>query len=221
MKQGDDGRAGFSGDAAIIGRRRISCRLFLSYAHSDGGASTWNWDGAFVLMEDVAKSEPLRYAFWDSFAGPCLVATVGEDWVFCGFPHEADGLLQYTSRRHRCCRVIQDDALEEQGRALIDGGQSLHLMQWPLQLAGSGFQIRVWLELLSLRSGETLSYGDLAARIQHPRAVRACASAVGANPLSLVLPCHRVVRRDGRPGGFRWGLLCRERLLARERGLVR
>lgn len=88
----------------------------------------------------------------------------------------------------------------------------------PLDLAGTAFQMRVWEALRDVPSGSTLTYSQLAARIGAPRAARAVGSACAANPTALVVPCHRVVRRDGSLGGYRWGLELKERLLEVEGG---
>jgi len=72
-------------------------------------------------------------------------------------------------------------------------------------LWGTPFQHRVWLELAAIPYGETVSYGEIARRVGRPGAARAVGQAVGANPLPLILPCHRVVRSNGGIGGFFYG----------------
>ncbi|MCM1068073.1 MAG: methylated-DNA--[protein]-cysteine S-methyltransferase [Muribaculaceae bacterium] len=86
----------------------------------------------------------------------------------------------------------------------------------PLQIVGTPLQQAVWLRLSTIPYGTTVSYGQLAAAIGHPTAVRAVASAVGANPLSIVLPCHRVVGADGSLTGYAGGLAVKAALLALE-----
>ena len=76
----------------------------------------------------------------------------------------------------------------------------------PLDLRGTAFQQRVWRELQRIPRGETITYAALAARIGSPNAVRAVGTACGANPVAIVVPCHRVVRADGSLGGYAWGL---------------
>lgn len=82
---------------------------------------------------------------------------------------------------------------------------------------GTPFQLAVWQELQAIPYGETISYGELARRIGKPKAVRAVGAANGANPLPLVVPCHRVVGSDGRLTGYGAGLPIKEALLAHER----
>lgn len=86
----------------------------------------------------------------------------------------------------------------------------------PLVTAGTPFQQEVWRALLDLSFGQTCSYGDLAHRIGRPRAVRAVAQAVGRNPISIVIPCHRVVGHDSSLTGFGGGLVRKRALLAHE-----
>jgi len=99
-------------------------------------------------------------------------------------------------------------------RAYIEG--SHREIAVPLDVAGTPFQQRVWQALQGIPYGETRSYAQVAASIAAPSAARAVASACARNRVSLVIPCHRVVRGTGALGGYRWGLARKERLLARE-----
>jgi AraC family transcriptional regulator of adaptative response/methylated-DNA-[protein]-cysteine methyltransferase len=87
----------------------------------------------------------------------------------------------------------------------------------PLDLRGTAFQIKVWRFLLGIREGELLSYSEVAAGIGAPKAVRAAASACGANRIAVLVPCHRVLRGDGGLGGYRWGLERKRALIDGER----
>ncbi|WP_041795321.1 methylated-DNA--[protein]-cysteine S-methyltransferase [Pararhodospirillum photometricum] len=85
-----------------------------------------------------------------------------------------------------------------------------------VSLAGTPFQLKVWQALLCLPPGRLVSYQTLARAIGHPKASRAVGSAVGANPVSVLVPCHRVVRGSGTLGGYGWGLPLKRALLAWE-----
>ncbi|WP_370258895.1 bifunctional transcriptional activator/DNA repair enzyme AdaA [Marinobacter nauticus] len=87
----------------------------------------------------------------------------------------------------------------------------------PLDMRGTAFQVKVWQFLLSIREGDVLSYSEVAAKIDKPRAVRAVASACGKNRIGVLIPCHRVLRGDGGLGGYRWGLERKQALLDAER----
>jgi AraC family transcriptional regulator of adaptative response/methylated-DNA-[protein]-cysteine methyltransferase len=91
----------------------------------------------------------------------------------------------------------------------------------PLDLRGTAFQVRVWRFLLGIREGDVMSYAEVAAGIGAPRAVRAAASACGANRVAVLVPCHRVLRADGGLGGYRWGLERKRALLDSERAAAR
>lgn len=86
----------------------------------------------------------------------------------------------------------------------------------PLDLRATSFQRRVWDELKKIPYGSTRSYGEVATAIGEPGSARAVARACATNPAALVIPCHRVVRNDGARGGYRWGALRKEKLLAKE-----
>jgi AraC family transcriptional regulator of adaptative response/methylated-DNA-[protein]-cysteine methyltransferase len=86
----------------------------------------------------------------------------------------------------------------------------------PVDIQGTAFQSRVWRALRDIPLGKTETYGEVARRLGEPKAVRAVASACARNQVALLIPCHRVVSADGRPGGYRWGLRRKESLLQRE-----
>jgi AraC family transcriptional regulator of adaptative response/methylated-DNA-[protein]-cysteine methyltransferase len=86
-----------------------------------------------------------------------------------------------------------------------------------LDLRGTPFQRKVWAALQEIPAGTTVTYTDIAKRIGTPRAVRAVGTACGQNPVSVAVPCHRVLRGDGSLGGYRWGLERKRALLDRER----
>ncbi|PQY23766.1 bifunctional transcriptional activator/DNA repair enzyme protein Ada, partial [Cronobacter sakazakii] len=161
----------------------------------------------------------IRYAIAPCEAGLCLVAT--SDRGLCAvlladdaaaleaelatiFPH-AERLAPDNTFRAQVAQVI----------AWLDAPQGE--LALPLDLRGTAFQLRVWQALQSVPPGSTISYQALAERTGNPQAVRAVASACAANKLAIVVPCHRVVRRDGALSGYRWGADRKARLLARER----
>ena len=86
----------------------------------------------------------------------------------------------------------------------------------PVKLEGSEFQIKVWEALRQVPLGQVISYSDLAKRAGNMRATRAAASACGQNPCAIIIPCHRIIRRDRGLGGFFWGLDVKRILLSRE-----
>jgi AraC family transcriptional regulator of adaptative response/methylated-DNA-[protein]-cysteine methyltransferase len=90
-------------------------------------------------------------------------------------------------------------------------------LELPLDLQATAFQRRVWQELRRIPRGRTRTYSEVARSLGQPKAVRAVARACATNPVSIVVPCHRVIREDGTLAGYRWGLSRKEQLLAQER----
>jgi methylated-DNA-[protein]-cysteine S-methyltransferase len=86
----------------------------------------------------------------------------------------------------------------------------------PLTFSGTPFQVKVWKELQKIPYGQTISYQDLGEKIGTRKAVRAVGTAVGNNPISIIIPCHRVLRKNGELGGYAAGLVCKEQLLELE-----
>lgn len=109
-----------------------------------------------------------------------------------------------------------EEALKEALEAvvsLVDHGTELSI---PLDIQGTAFQMRVWQALQQIPRGQTISYEELARRIDAPHAVRAVANACGSNKIAIAIPCHRVLRKNGDLGGYRWGLEKKRALLKRE-----
>ena len=112
---------------------------------------------------------------------------------------------------------VLDDVLRALAE-LASGGRTTD--ELPVDLRGTAFQARVWEALRLIPPGQTRSYGQVAEAVGAPAAVRAVAGACAANRVALVVPCHRVVRSDGSPGGYRWGLEVKQALLAQERSAL-
>ena len=110
-----------------------------------------------------------------------------------------------SARRSWCKSELHE--LKAKILAFIEGEASLARL--PLDIRGTVFQRRVWDELRRIPRGETRTYREIARAIGAPDAVRAVGSACGANPVALVVPCHRAVRTDGGLGGYAWGLRAR------------
>ena len=100
--------------------------------------------------------------------------------------------------------------------AYLEGWQPQ--LDLPLDLRATAFQLKVWQTLQAIPVGETRSYSDIAVAVGNPKASRAVANACASNPVALVIPCHRIIRRDGSLGGYRWGLERKRALLEREKG---
>jgi methylated-DNA-[protein]-cysteine S-methyltransferase len=117
----------------------------------------------------------------------------------------------------------QDDApfAEAIAQLLAYFAGELQAFDLPVRPDGTPFQRQIWRQLLTIPYGETTSYGELAQRLGKPAAARAVGAANGANPIPLVIPCHRVIGRNGRLTGYGAGLPIKEALLAHEHRYAR
>jgi AraC family transcriptional regulator of adaptative response/methylated-DNA-[protein]-cysteine methyltransferase len=135
---------------------------------------------------------------------------------------DADGPLEAAlPREYPSATITRDDGgLRPWVAAVLDHlrGQRPHL-DLPLDVQATAFQWRVWQELRAIPYGSTRTYHEIAEALGQPTAARAVARACATNPVSVVVPCHRVVRGDGGLGGYRWGLGRKQKLLDRERGV--
>jgi AraC family transcriptional regulator of adaptative response/methylated-DNA-[protein]-cysteine methyltransferase len=163
--------------------------------------------------------EVIRTAFADSPFGRLLVGTTETGVCFIGFAEPDEALMGDLHRRFPRAQVVADDAaLAGTVRAVLDFLQEpKQALELPLDLRGTAFQQRVWQTLCRIPAGETRSYGQVAEMMCQPRAVRAVARSCATNPVSLAVPCHRVVGSSGDLTGYRWGVQHKRELLARER----
>lgn len=106
-----------------------------------------------------------------------------------------------------------DEKISAIGRRIFENGECMDVA-----LRGTQFQVEVWRALQHIPAGTTVTYADIARTVGRPKAVRAVGSAVGRNDISYVVPCHRVLRTDGQPGGYRWGIDYKKAILEFEAG---
>lgn len=164
-----------------------------------------------------APQEELRFTRFNTPLGG-MVLVAGADGV-CGvqFTDKDDvrGLLQ-AEYPHAALKEDNAGLAEwaQQVRELVAGETSSHRI--PLDIRGTAFQQKVWQELQKIPSGETRTYSEVARAVGRGSAVRAVANACAANELAVVVPCHRVVHKNGNASGYRWGTRRKERLLRAE-----
>jgi AraC family transcriptional regulator of adaptative response/methylated-DNA-[protein]-cysteine methyltransferase len=148
--------------------------------------------------------------------GEVAVAVGARGLAWLGFLEEAETPEAAVARDFPLARLGRDDAATAHAAARAfawwrgDGGPLT------LELHGTTFQLQVWRALVGLPVGSTTTYGDLARTLDAPTASRAVAGAVAANRVSVVIPCHRVIRAGGALGGYRWGLARKRALLDAE-----
>jgi AraC family transcriptional regulator of adaptative response/methylated-DNA-[protein]-cysteine methyltransferase len=163
------------------------------------------------------KGQRISFACFSTPVGTVLVAATGKGVCSVKLGNDAAWLQRLLAEEFSEAEISQK-AMPEIRKAIIEfiSGES-SLARVPLDIRGTVFQRRVWEELRRIPRGETRTYRDIARAVGAPDAVRAVGSACGANPVALVVPCHRAVRTDGGLGGYAWGLPRKKKLLALEK----
>ena len=165
----------------------------------------------------------IRYTIVDSPLGRLLVAATERGVCAVQLGASDRSLAAALSEEYSRAEVERDDAgLGPWIGAILDHlrGRSPALFL-PLDLQATAFQWSVWKALCEIPYGSTRSYAQIAEAVGKPRAVRAVARACAANRVALIVPCHRVIGSDGRPGGYRWGAERKQRLLDQEKARTR
>lgn len=153
----------------------------------------------------------------DSPIGELRLIATDRDLVAVLWPDDPDGRVRFADELIDGSNHILDAAAAQLDEYFAGERRCFDL---PLDLRGTAFQKQVWQALTEIPFGETSTYGKQAAAIGRPRSVRAVGSANGRNPLSIVLPCHRVVGADGSLAGFAGGLGTKRWLLDHERSVA-
>ena len=197
----------------------------LAAADSVGLSGTGRLHDLFLTWEAMTPGEwaqggrTIRWCWTDSPFGDALV--MATDRGICGIGF-ADGLRTGGTRdaafadlagRWPDADLRADPAVRELSDAAFAPGPNAGARLAPI---GAPFQIKVWEALMRIPSGHVTTYGEIAAAIGSPRAVRAVGTAVGRNPVSWLIPCHRAIRATGGLGGYHWGLPRKRSMLAWE-----
>lgn len=206
----------------------------LDAAHEVGLSGTSRLHDLFVNHEAMTPGDYKRrgaglemsYGFHPSPFGLALIVTTPRGVAGLAFVNEDAGegrpeALADMQRRWPLALLVQDQAATAPLVARIfDPRQWKPETPVRLVMIGSDFEIRVWQALLKIPMGRAASYADIARHLGQPTASRAVGTAVGRNPISFVVPCHRVLRGDGSLGGYHWGLTRKRALIGWESGLV-
>lgn len=165
------------------------------------------------------KGQSIAYTTFHSPLGCILLASTGRGLCSVKIGDTPEALVKTLAAEFSEADLRQDGKAlkteKDQVLAFLSGDATLAKL--PLDVRGTVFQQRVWTALRQIPRGETRTYKDIASAIGAPKAVRAVGSACGANPVALVIPCHRALRTDGGLGGYAWGLERKQKLLKIER----
>ncbi|MEH1910914.1 bifunctional DNA-binding transcriptional regulator/O6-methylguanine-DNA methyltransferase Ada [Nostoc sp.] len=168
--------------------------------------------------QQAGKTISIVYAIAPCPLGYLLVATTEKGICAVKLGDEADKLEHILIKEFHQAHIMRDDHTHKEWiEAILNfiSGDETHL-DLPLDIRGTAFQKQVWEALQKIPYGETCTYTDIARNIAKPQAVRAVGNACGANPIALIVPCHRVLRSDGSLGGYHWGIERKQKLLIQE-----
>ena len=184
----------------------------------------------FVTHEAMSPGEykaggrglEILYGFHASPFGRALVMATERGMAGLAFSEGDDeaALADMTRRWPKAAYLRNDEATRPYARRAFDRGAWNEHEPLRVVLIGTDFQIRVWEGLLDVPFGQATTYGELAAKVGRPSASRAVGAAVGRNPISFVVPCHRCVGSTGALTGYHWGLTRKRAMLGWETGLV-
>ncbi len=206
-------------------RRRLDeSRSVLHTAYDVGLSGPGRLHDLFVAVDGVTPGEyrnggrdvEIQYGVADSPFGTAMVGRTARGVCHLSFhdgpPREPgpewDAAL---AEEWPAARLLRDDGVAERVIAAVFDGERL-----PVHVPGTNFQARVWEALLSIPQGGVTSYDDLATALGKPGATRAVANAVARNRVGWLIPCHRVIRKAGAAGGYRWGRERKRAMLAWE-----
>lgn len=167
----------------------------------------------------MAISNKVEYGFAESPFGTIIVARTWDGVCDLQFldHNRLETIHELAQRWGEYTPTTQSNTMAETvERAIFEGYDHPVL----LDVKGTDFQKRVWHELRNIPIGTTVSYQEVAKRIGKPKAVRAVATAIGQNPVAMLIPCHRVVHADGTVGEYHWGCKLKKRLIEWEKQQV-
>jgi len=181
----------------------------------------------FVTLEGVTPGEfkqmgaglQIVYGYGLSPFGECLLAVTQRGICFLGFLDRGDRFQLFSQLEQTWPGAVFSEN-PEQIRSILKRifgfGSAGDSKSFHLQVKGTNFQINVWQALLAIPPGRIVSYQDIAAHIGRPKAIRAAASAIAVNPVSYMIPCHRVITKSGKIHRYRWGTVRKKAILGWE-----
>jgi len=196
----------------------------LNTTHQTGLSSLGRLHDLFVSTEAVSPGEyksrgigvTIRYGIHPTPFGKCLIGTTDRGICHLGFiqTSEGDSIDNLVSGWSQAEMIEDYKSTASLVKPIFDLGHRGKPLS--IHLRGTNFQLKVWEALLQIPAGAVTSYEGIAARIGRPNALRAVGTAVGHNPIAVLIPCHRVIRKVGDFGNYRYGALRKKALLARE-----
>lgn len=175
------------------------------------------------ITPETRPQETITYGLHDSPLGQIIIAQSTKGLCWLGFmiskeqgAYKGDGFVRMQEYFPHSNLVRHDQQTACIVEDVIEAWDQDTLEDIKLDLRGTEFQKDVWKALLQIPKGQVISYGDVANDIGRPKASRAVGSAVGENPVSLIVPCHRVVQASGGLGNYGWGVPLKKKILKAE-----
>lgn len=167
-----------------------------------------------IAMADDRISTTVRYTVAECALGYVAIARTAKGLAAAFIGDDADRLAEHMEERFGAAERWDGDELTQRVVDALDNATDD--LGIPVDPTGTEFQKSVWRALREIPAGATVTYSELARRIGRPDSVRAVASACGANPIAVIVPCHRVIGKDGSLAGYAWGIDKKRMLLERE-----
>jgi len=174
-------------------------------------------------VQKRSKNHAIQYTTADSSLGRMLVAATDRGVCAVAFAKNDKELIGELHDRFPGTEILpaqngHKSWLAEAVRYVADQTNGKHALAaaFPLDVSATPFQAKVWKALQAIPWGETRTYSELAKALGNPNATRAVARAIATNPVAVVVPCHRVIGKDGSLTGYRWGVERKRQLLAAE-----
>ncbi len=196
-------------------RRRLDeTRSTLDLAAAVGLSGGSRLHDLFVTLEAMSPGEArlggagleIRWEVVDTRFGQALIATTARGICTLQFLDNGDDGRSLLAQSWPNARLVRDhDAVASVAKRIFEPLASAPRQPLALLVRGTNFQVQVWRALLVLPEGALTTYGDLAASLHRPEAARSVGTAIGANPIAYLIPCHRVIRATGALTGYRWG----------------
>ncbi|MEN3794651.1 methylated-DNA--[protein]-cysteine S-methyltransferase [Fulvimarina sp. MAC3] len=185
-------------------RALIPSRMSLTQAAAAAAAGR-NDLGVLIRDTAISPTADIAHSLHDTLFGPVLVASTRHGICFAAFADDPEASLADLRARYTGYELRFDDQPEHRRVAAAVCELGAGDPPFRLDLAGTPFQRSVWRALLKIPMGALATYAQVAAEIGRPEASRAVGAAIGANPVAFLIPCHRVIQKTGRIGGFMWG----------------
>jgi len=182
-------------------------------AHETGLSGTGRLHDLFINIEGMTPAEfknggknlSINYSFAESPFGTILVASTEKGICHMAFVDDETSAFSILQSHFPNAAFRQMVDLIQQNALYIFTHDWTKLNQIKLHLKGTDFQLKVWETLLKIPEGELTTYGNIASKIDKPKASRAVGTAIGSNPVAFLIPCHRVIQSTGEFGGYMWG----------------